>query len=44
LTLVDIHCEKVAMFCALGGNCIIGPHWFQDADGRLVIIYTGRLN
>lgn len=34
--------EKVTVWCALGRNGIIGPYWFEDADGRPVTVNTER--
>jgi len=31
---------KVSVCCALDGNGIIGPYWFEDADGHPVTVNT----
>ena len=32
--------QKVTIRCILGCNGIIGPYWFEDADGHPSTIYT----
>lgn len=34
--------EKVTVWCAIGRNGILGPYWFEDADGRTVTVNTDR--
>ena len=33
-----LHSSKVTAWCAMNSKTIIGPYWFEDADGRTVTV------